>query len=50
VVEPDGALLASLPALQPEVDSVFPLEDFRAAFERSAARGKRGKVVLHVAD
>jgi NADPH:quinone reductase-like Zn-dependent oxidoreductase len=50
VVEPDGAVLASLPALQPEVDSVFPLEDFRAAFERSAARGKRGKVVLHVAD
>jgi NADPH:quinone reductase-like Zn-dependent oxidoreductase len=49
VVEPDGAQLASLPALLPEVDSVFPLEDFRAAFERSAARGKRGKVVLHVA-
>jgi NADPH:quinone reductase-like Zn-dependent oxidoreductase len=50
VVEPDGALLASMPDLQPEVDSVFPLEDFRAAFERSATRGKRGKVVLHVAD
>ena len=40
--------LASLPELQPEVDSVFALEDFRAAFERSAARGKRGKVVLRV--
>jgi NADPH:quinone reductase-like Zn-dependent oxidoreductase len=50
VVEPDGALLASLPELHPQVDSVFALEDFRAAFERSAARGKRGKVVLHVAD
>jgi NADPH:quinone reductase-like Zn-dependent oxidoreductase len=49
VVEPNGAQLASLPELRPEVDSVFPLEDFRAAFERSAARGKRGKVVLHVA-
>jgi NADPH:quinone reductase-like Zn-dependent oxidoreductase len=49
VVEPDGAQLASLPDLRPEVDSVFPLEEFRAAFERSAARGKRGKVVLHVA-
>ena len=48
VVEPDGQQLASLPELQPEVDSVFALEDFRAAFERSAARGKRGKVVLRV--
>jgi NADPH:quinone reductase-like Zn-dependent oxidoreductase len=50
VVEPNGAQLASLPDLRPEVDSVFPLEDFRAAFERSAARGKHGKVVLRVAE
>ncbi len=49
VVEPDGAQLASLPELCPEVDSTFALEDFRAAFERSAARGKRGKVVFRVA-
>jgi NADPH:quinone reductase-like Zn-dependent oxidoreductase len=49
VVEPDGAQLASLPELRPEVDSVFALEDFRAAFERCAARGKHGKVVLRVA-
>jgi NADPH:quinone reductase-like Zn-dependent oxidoreductase len=49
VVEPDGAQLASLPELRPEVDSVFALEDFRAAFERSEARGKHGKVVLRVA-
>jgi len=49
VVEPNGAQLASLPELRPEVDSAFPLEDFRAAFERSAARGKHGKVVLRVA-
>ena len=49
VVEPNGAQLASLPELRPEVDSVFPLEDFRSAFERCAARGKHGKVVLHVA-
>jgi NADPH:quinone reductase-like Zn-dependent oxidoreductase len=48
-VEPNGAQLASLPELRPEVDSVFPLEDFRAAFERCAARGKHGKVVLRVA-
>jgi NADPH:quinone reductase-like Zn-dependent oxidoreductase len=48
VVEPDGGQLAALPDLRPEVDSVFALEDFRAAFERSAARGKHGKVVLHV--
>ena len=50
VVEPNGAQLASLPELRPEVDSVFALEDFRAAFERSAARGKHGKVVLRVSD
>ena len=50
VVEPNGAQLASMPQLRPEVDSVFALEDFRAAFERLAAPGKRGKVVLLVAD
>ncbi|MBV8257168.1 MAG: zinc-binding dehydrogenase, partial [Actinobacteria bacterium] len=49
VVEPDGAQLASLPELRSEVDSVFPFEEFQAAFDRSAARGKRGKVVLDVA-
>ncbi|MBV8258382.1 MAG: zinc-binding dehydrogenase [Actinobacteria bacterium] len=49
VVEPDGAQLAALPELRPQVDSVFPLEEFQAAFDRSAARGKRGKVVLDVA-
>jgi len=50
VVEPNGAQLASTPELRPEVDSVFALEDFRAAFERLAAPHKRGKVVLLVAD
>jgi NADPH:quinone reductase-like Zn-dependent oxidoreductase len=35
--------------LRPQVDSVFPLDDARAAFERSLERGKRGKVVLRVA-
>jgi NADPH:quinone reductase-like Zn-dependent oxidoreductase len=39
-----------LPELQPEVDSVFTLEDFQAAFDRCAARGKRGKVVFRIAD
>jgi len=34
--------------LRTEVDSVFPLREARAAFERVAARGKRGKVVLEV--
>jgi len=34
--------------LRPEVDSVFPLTQAGAAFERVAARGKRGKVVLEV--
>lgn len=50
IVEPNGAQLASLPELQPEVDSVFRLEDFQAAFDRCAARGKRGKVVFRIAD
>ena len=34
--------------LRVEVDSVFPLTKARAAFERVASRGKRGKVVLEV--
>jgi NADPH:quinone reductase-like Zn-dependent oxidoreductase len=36
--------------LRPEIDSIFPLTEARAAFNRSAARGKRGKVVLRVID
>lgn len=51
VVEPNGEQLAELSrlGLQPEIDSVFPLAEFAAAFERVAARGKHGKVVLDVA-
>lgn len=55
VVEPSRAQLLELTRLvddtnlRPEIDSVFPLEDARAAFERSLARGKRGKVVLRIA-
>jgi NADPH:quinone reductase-like Zn-dependent oxidoreductase len=54
IVEPDRDQLVELGALvgagelRPEVDSVFPLSEARAAFERAAARGKRGKVVLEV--
>jgi NADPH:quinone reductase-like Zn-dependent oxidoreductase len=48
VVEPDGAQLAALPPLRPEVDSVYPLAEFAAAFARVETRGKRGKVVLRV--
>jgi NADPH:quinone reductase-like Zn-dependent oxidoreductase len=40
--------LADSGDLRPEVDSVFPLAEARAAFARSMARGKRGKVVLRV--
>ena len=53
-VEPDHEQLRELTELvdegelRAEVDSVFPLTDARAAFERVAARGKRGKVVLEV--
>jgi Zinc-binding dehydrogenase len=54
VVEPDHEQLLELAALvdagelRPAVDSVFPLTQARAAFERVAAPGKRGKVVLEV--
>jgi hypothetical protein len=54
IVEPDHEQLLELRTLvdagelRAEVDSVFPLTQARAAFERVAARGKRGKVVLEV--
>ena len=54
VVEPNREQLLELGALvdagelRPEVDSVFSLTEARAAFERVAAPGKRGKVVLDV--
>src|SRR6266545_4699218 len=56
VVEPNAAQLAELARLvddgkvRPVLDSVFALADARAAFERSMARGKRGKVVLQIGD
>ncbi len=56
VVEPNRDQLVELAAivdageLRPAIDSVFPLSDARAAFERSLASGKRGKVVLRVVD
>lgn len=52
VVEPDAeqlsevARLADAGSLTPSIDSTFPLEGIAAAFERVAARGKHGKVVL----
>jgi NADPH:quinone reductase-like Zn-dependent oxidoreductase len=54
VVEPRGSELAELARLaderilQPQVDSVFGLTEFEAAYERCMSRGKRGKVVLRV--
>ena len=56
VVEPTRAQLVELARLadsgklKPAVDSVFRIEDADAAFARIAERGKRGKVVLRVAD
>ena len=56
VVEPNNeqlleiARLVDAGELRPAIDSVFPLADARAAFERSEQRGKRGKVVLRVSD
>jgi NADPH:quinone reductase-like Zn-dependent oxidoreductase len=55
VVEPDReqlvelAPLADAGELVPAIDSTFPLDRAAEAFERVAARGKRGKVVLEVA-
>ena len=55
IVEPDHEQLLELRTLvdagelsAEEVDSAFPLTEARAAFERVAGRGKRGKVVLEV--
>lgn len=54
VVEPNRDQLVELAAivdagdLRPAIDSVFPLADARAGFERSLASGKHGKVVLRV--
>jgi NADPH:quinone reductase-like Zn-dependent oxidoreductase len=56
VVEPNRAQLVELARLadegllRPAIDSVFPLAEARAAFERLAARGKSGKVVLRLMD
>ena len=56
VVEPSRdqlqqvARLVDTGELRPEIDSVFPLAEASAAFARSAARGKRGKVVLRVVE
>jgi NADPH:quinone reductase-like Zn-dependent oxidoreductase len=41
--------LADAGQLVPAIDSTFPLERAREAFDRVAARGKRGKVVFDVA-
>jgi NADPH:quinone reductase-like Zn-dependent oxidoreductase len=55
IVEPDREQLLELARLAdegevvPQVDTTYPLERARAAFERVAERGKRGKVVLDVA-
>ena len=54
IVESNVGQLAEIAAmidageLRPAIDSVFPLADARAAFERSLASGKKGKVVLQV--
>jgi len=54
IVEPDGAQLGELSALadqgalRPAIDSVFAIDQARAAFERVTARGKNGKVVLEI--
>ena len=56
VVEPNREQLVELTrlidsgGLRPLVDSVFPLDEARAAFARCGERDKRGKVVLRVVD
>ncbi len=55
-VEPSRAQLIELARLvdggelRPAIDSVFALDDFRAAFERAMEPGTRGKVVLRVSE
>jgi NADPH:quinone reductase-like Zn-dependent oxidoreductase len=55
VVEPNHEQLLKLAGradageLEPEIDSVFELDDAPAAFARVSERGKHGKVVLRVA-
>jgi NADPH:quinone reductase-like Zn-dependent oxidoreductase len=44
------ATLIDAGELRVVVDSVFPLADAQAGFERTLTRGKRGKVVLRVHD
>jgi NADPH:quinone reductase-like Zn-dependent oxidoreductase len=52
IVEPNGAQLAEIARLaeegevKPEIDSTFPVDQAREAFERVGRRGKHGKVVL----
>jgi NADPH:quinone reductase-like Zn-dependent oxidoreductase len=54
IVEPNRDQLGEVARLvdegdvRPAVDSMFPLERAQAAFDRVAARGKRGKVVFEV--
>jgi NADPH:quinone reductase-like Zn-dependent oxidoreductase len=54
VVEPNHeqllelARLADAGELRPAIDTVFPLTQAQAAFDRVAAHGKRGKVVLEI--
>jgi NADPH:quinone reductase-like Zn-dependent oxidoreductase len=56
VVEPNRRQLVEIArlidndVLRIAIDSVFPLSEARAAFERSLASGKGGKVVLRVAE
>lgn len=56
IVEPNGAQLAEIGRLvdagkvKPLVDATFPLADARAAFERSLAGSRRGKIVIEVTD
>ena len=51
VVEPNRGQLIEIgeAGLQPEIDSIFPLDRAREAFDRVASRGKHGKVVFDVA-
>jgi NADPH:quinone reductase-like Zn-dependent oxidoreductase len=54
VVEPNREQLLELARLvdegnvRPAIDSVFPLNEARSAFERVMLPGKRGKIVLRI--
>ena len=45
-----AAALVAEGHIRPEIDSRFPLEEYRKAFERLESKGRRGRIVLDMTD